>query len=66
VAALFAELAEKSRCKGIDGWFFAASSCSSWQAALFTIGVVALFRELLYKPAYEQFQPKLSSVYANN
>jgi hypothetical protein len=27
---------------------------------------VALFRELLYKPAYEQFQPKLSSVYANN
>jgi hypothetical protein len=31
VAALFAELAEKSRCKGIDGWFFAASSCSSWQ-----------------------------------
>lgn len=31
MAALFAELAEKSRCKGIDGWFFAASSCSSWQ-----------------------------------
>ena len=26
-------------------------------AALFAIGVVALLRELLYKPAYDQFQP---------